>query len=216
MTDGIAFHTPDFDGNAPLVCRRLALPSFLWQYFNGAFGALIEEQNWYQFGDMPIEDVVQAFINAYDDMVGGCMIGSVVPFVTENMPDNVLLCDGTNYLRVDYPALYDLLDPILIIDADTFKTPNLTGRLPLGEDVGNHDLDDIGGAETHSLQVEEMPAHSHGYTPPIANVDLETPGAPDIFAAGVGIAAQTSVEGGGNPHNNMPPYYVVRYGLIAK
>ncbi len=72
MTDGIGFHTPDSDGSAPLICRRLALPSYLWQFFNGAYEQLILEENWVQVGSMSPSDVVQVFMNAYDDMIEGC------------------------------------------------------------------------------------------------------------------------------------------------
>jgi hypothetical protein len=42
MSDGNLFHTPNSDGDAPLISRVLALPSFLWRYFYGAYGELVE------------------------------------------------------------------------------------------------------------------------------------------------------------------------------
>ncbi len=145
MMDGIAFHTPDEDGNAPLICRRIALPSFLWPHFNGAFGALIEETNWYQFGDMPIEDVVQAFMDAYDNMIEGCMLGSVVSFAVDKLPKNVLLCDGSNYPKWDYPELWDVLHPSLKqTGIDRFNVPDLRQRFVIGEEEKVNAMFDVG------------------------------------------------------------------------
>lgn len=211
--DGIAFHTPDYDGNAPVLCRRLALPSFLWPLFNGAFGSLLDEGNWYSFGNMPVEDVVQAFQNAFDNMGSCYMIGQIVMFAG-SLPDNVLLCDGEEYDGAEYPELYAILPPSLIV-GDSFQTPNLTGRFVLASGNGRNP-GDTGGEETVTLGIEHIPAHSHGYTEPLPNVDIEAPGAPDLLAAGVGPIQQTTETGGGTAHNNMPPYYVLAYGIIAK
>ena len=68
MSDGIGFLTPDFDGSATDLCRRLTLPSYLWPYVNGALGELLNEDNWIEFGDMAPADVVQAFQDAIDNM----------------------------------------------------------------------------------------------------------------------------------------------------
>jgi len=68
MTDGIGFLTPDLDGSATDVCRRLTLPSFLWPYVNGALGELLVEDNWTEWGNMTPDEVVQIFQSAIDDM----------------------------------------------------------------------------------------------------------------------------------------------------
>jgi len=208
-----AFLTPDFDGNAPLICRRLALPSFLWQYFNGAFGALIHDYNWEEFGDMPIDDIVQVYINALTDMEEVCMIGSVVPFATKTLPDNVLLCDGSSHLVADYPRLAEVL-PNVLVTAPTFIVPDLRGRFVMGGDDGfAWPITLQGGATEHTLTVSEMPAHSHGYTSAIASVSTVV--IPDEPSA-IPSPATTSPEGGGQPHNNLPPFYVLEYGIVAK
>lgn len=218
MGDGIAFHTPNFDGNAPLICKRLTLPSFLWTYFNGVFGDLAESENWYQFGDMTINDVVQAFANAYDEMTECSMIGAIIPIATEVIPDNMLVCNGLSVLRSDYPQLAAVIDPQFLTTSwglETITMPNLDGVFILGGRYPSH-VGETGGAATHTLSVDEMPAHNHGYTPPVVNIDIEAPGAPDILAAGIGGTAQTGQTGNGQPHNNMPPYFRLRYVMIAK
>ncbi len=208
-----AFLTPDFDGNAPLICRRLVLPSFLWQYFNGAFGELIQDYNWEEFGDMPIDDIVQTFINAYDDMIEDCMIGSVISFANEFLPDNVLVCDGASYAVADYPELASVLSPS-VVTGENFVVPDLRGRFVMGNDEANaYPLTLSAGEAMHTLTIPEMPTHSHGYTTAIAS--LSTVVVPDEPSA-IPAPSTTAPEGGGQPHNNLPPFYVLQYGIVAK
>lgn len=68
-SDGVGFHTPNSDVNAPIVCKKIALPLYLWTYFYGAYGELINQYNWVTVGDMPIDDVIQEFITARINMV---------------------------------------------------------------------------------------------------------------------------------------------------
>lgn len=53
--------------------------------------------------------------------------------------------------------------------------------------------------EGHALSIDEMPAHSHSYTPPSANYASITAGA---TITRVGAAAQTGSQGGGAAHSH--------------
>lgn len=216
VDDGIGYHTPDiekFSGN--VESRIITLPLSLWYLVNGAVEELTFPENWVQFGTATPEDTAYFFLEALDELRPYPMIGAIIPLAIETFPEYVLPCDGSTFQRADYPDLYKILDPSLVLDSDNFITPNLQGRFLLADGNG-YSFAGIGGEDSHTLTVSEIPSHSHEYTPPIGNVDLEAPGAPDILAAGVGLPTQTGNEGGGNSHNNMPPFYVVKYGIIAK
>ena len=218
MSDGIGYLTPDVvQFGSVTECRTVTLPLSLWYLANGALQELTRAENWVQFGTATPDETAAFFLNALDELSKCHMIGSIIMLATQNYPENVLPCDGATYARADYPELWDVLDPgfRLIVPADHFIVPDLRGRFLLAEGNGRS-LGYVGGEETHSLTISEIPEHTHDYVPPAANIDLESPGFPDIVAAGVGLPTKTSISGGGNAHNNMPPFYTVKYGIVAK
>ena len=91
----------------------------------------------------------------------------------------------------------------------------IKGRFLWGVD----DTDDpgsVGGEKTHTLTINEMPTHSHE---PDGWVQVMSPGG-DTGSLGVNGTKtgsyrdyadkqiyRTSSVGGGQPHNNMPPFY---------
>ena len=213
MADGIGYLTPDLvEFGSVADCRTVTLPLSLWYLVNGALQELTFPENWEMFGTATPEETADFFINVLDKYGKAMPIGSIIALATNGIPDGVLVCDGTSYTRVDYPQLFDVLDPQFIIDADNFITPDLTGRFLLADENGRS-LGDVGGEEEHALTITEMPAHSHDYMSAVASV--ATVVVPDEPSA-VSTPSTTSPQGGGNAHNNMPPFYVVKYGIVAK
>lgn len=220
----MGYLTPDAPPPNSFVCRRIIIPNSQdWlALVAGALASLVFLDSWEEFGSMTREEAAQTakriFLSFGDG--GQCMIGAIIPYATAALPPNVLPCDGSVYQRTDYPILYDLLDPSLHINADEFATPDLRGRVVVGAGVGvgltpRPNLS-TGGEEEVTLSISQIPPHSHLYTPPaLLGLDLEDVGVPTP-AASIGTPTQTSAEGGGLPHNNMPPYLAVRYGIIAK
>jgi microcystin-dependent protein len=97
-------------------------------------------------------------------------------------------------------------------------TPDLRGKFILGFNPSNkpdpvrfvNNLFDKGGEERVKLSIDEMPSHKHSF-----DRDLLGPG---NTRAGInwdgrnaGSANETLSEGKSQPHNNMPPYYVLVY-----
>ena len=160
------------------------------------------------------DDIEKAISQAEHEAISS-MIGMIIPHVLSVFDALVLPCDGGVYNRVDYPLLYEAIDPIYIIDPDTFKTPNLVGRFPLGESL-DFEIGSEGGEAEHALTVEELPAHSHGYESPTINIDVESVGVPDPSGVGLPMLPNLTDDAGGDEaHNNMPPYSVVRWVIVA-
>lgn len=64
-------------------------------------------------------------------------IGALLPFAGVNVPEGYLLCDGSEVERAKYSDLYDVVGNIYgvpTLGINTFKIPDLRGRLPLGRD----------------------------------------------------------------------------------
>lgn len=149
------------------------------------------------------------------------MIGAVVPMATDVLPAFMVWCEGQTLLRVNYPELYGRLNPVFRINADEFTVPDLRGRVVVGKDdesIGDFPVGGTGGTTAVSLSVSELPPHTHTFSPAVTlNVDLESPGVPDILGAGIDpFGGITSSTGSGNAHENMPPYFVLRFAMVAK
>lgn len=126
-------------------------------------------------------------------------IGTIVAWYNQNadlskIPEGWKICDGNN------------------------GTPDLRGRFILGQGLGmnltQRKMSDRGGDETVKLTVEQMPKHSHKYT----SGDSGNKSNRDFYY-GAGEGAHLSNEneintteaGKDQPHNNMPPFYVLAY-----
>lgn len=178
---------------------------------------LTKEWAWEAFGDMTPAEIAGEMVNLLNQYINwsGSLIGSMMPYPGELPPDGCLPCDGEEYLREDYPELYAyLLGSPYAIDSDTFMTPYFPGRVVMAANEDYFPHDEV-GAETHTLTVDEIPAHSHTYTPAVLNLDLESPGAPDIFGAGVGSSTNTGNTGGGDAHNNLQPSIAFNWCIVA-
>ncbi len=89
----------------------------------------------------------------------------------------------------------------------------ISGRFILGAG-GGYSAGQTGGEASHTLNVNEMPLHSHGFDSGCASVvanQLTSGTSPVLFQQNTGGMGVTSISavGGGQSHNNMPPYYVV-------
>ena len=230
--------------NAPITA---ALSPESTAVFGYAWSYLSRRYNWRDTSDPYDEitdsqwDTIQAMVDKAFTEIMIPMIGQVIAFATSDPPPNVLFCDGSTYLRVDFPTLYSLLAPAFIVDADNFIVPDLRERFVYGLG-GTDDIGDSGGSSTVTLTNTEMPAHSHtagaptvidpthshvesgagisavtigaGVPAPVA-VPFPTVTAPALTGITV-LAPSISSEGGGGSHNNMPPYVVLAYGIIAQ
>jgi len=201
-------------------CRRLFVPNdaLMIAAILGQILELTEAHNWEQTSGISVADTIQIWADIYLEFSQGifCMIGSIVAILNDSTPDHMLLCDGSNFAKADYPELYDVLPAVLIVDPATGSVPDLreTFVLAAGVTISEHDT---GGSDDHTLTIAELPAHTHTYDKEIYNIDIESVGIPDPTGVGIPpIPTQTSATGSGDAHNNMPPYYALKYAVVAR
>lgn len=229
---------PDFQfiiGNERPSAARLSPTSRV--FLQTALDNLMMRYIWVQSAETqePItdaqwDDLDASLSKAAKELMENALIGQVTFYICNPAPDGVLPCDGSTYLRVDYPELYAALDTAFIIDADTFVLPDLRGRFvvsvgTLGSNTYN--LGDIGGEASHTLTIDEMPSHAHTDTghshttgnslPGLALAPGEEPVlVPNPLPAFTGSAsANIQNTGGGGAHENRPPFLALNVGVYA-
>lgn len=156
-------------------------------------------------------------------------------------PEGFMVCDGRELVIDDHPVLYAAIRDKWNTTGDgitTFNIPGASGRMPVFSGQGNtaeggvpgtdRELGDTGGAETHTLTVDEMPEHGHSGSVASAGAHSHTiaggsgqPGSSRVHGTsdsgdtyntnsdGEHTHALTiSNTGSGQAHENMPPFIV--------
>ena len=116
----------------------------------------------------------------------------------DNPPTGWAVCDGTN------------------------GTPDLRNRFVVGAG-DTYNIEDEGGAATHTLTTAEMPTHKHDVSASSAVVNAyssspqttwrvaATQDASTRMSHSHTITVTESNKGSGDAHNNLPPYYALAY-----
>lgn len=184
---------------------------WFWAQVADTLLAMTIPDNWEEVGTVTIDEAVSAASEALMSFQSMC--GVIFAAAWASIPDGFLACDGTSYLRVDYPLLYEVLPGAFIIDADNFSVPDLRDRVPVG--IGStFNMADTGGEIDHTLTNGEMPSHSHTTG---NSVLLGTSVPPPFDALGPNpFPAVTGNTGGGGSHNNMQPYMGLYYVICAR
>lgn len=146
-------------------------------------------------------------------------------------PKGWALCNGQILSIAQNTALFSLLGTTYGGNGTTtFALPDLRGRVPLssgqGPGLNNYILGQTGGAETQTLTLNQIPAHTHLL---IADTSVGTSERPNgalparnaagvpqygTHSTGTMSAGGTQSAGGSQPHDNMQPYVTLNW-IIA-
>jgi len=160
-------------------------------------------------------------------------IGQVILFAGNFAPRGWAFCDGQLMSIAQNTALFSILGTTYGGDGQTtFALPDLRGRVPVhpgqGPGLSFYDLGQVGGSETNTLTVSQMPVHNHLLggssqtadqaspsgnvlaTEPTGSTALYHTAAPDqtLNPASIGVS------GGSQPVENIQPFSCLNF-IIA-
>jgi microcystin-dependent protein len=134
-------------------------------------------------------------------------IGSIKIFAGKslNVPANWRLCDGTILIGSEYPELFAAIGYTYGGSGGTFAVPNLQCLVPVGAGSAtingasvNVNLAQLGGNNKATVQMQNMPAHTHvaDVVQPNATVSVNSAVATQSAPiSGASIAAPVSIIG---------------------
>jgi microcystin-dependent protein len=154
--------------------------------------------------------------------MGTPYLGEIRIFSFNFPPKGWAFCNGQTMAINQNQALFALLGTTYGGNGiQTFALPNLQGATPIH--AGNSfTLGQTGGETNHTLNIEEIPVHTHTLTASSAAGDqavttgavwAKVPGAYDSHPGAAMSAAEISSTGGSQPHNNMQPYLVLNFAM---
>jgi microcystin-dependent protein len=142
-------------------------------------------------------------------------------------PKGWALCNGQLLLINQNQALFALLGTIYGGDGiTTFALPNLQSRVPVH--MGNGiTLGEKAGEESHTLNISEMPQHTHFPILGSANAPTASSPAGNLWATNTTNAYSNTAnstmnpacvpsKGGNQPHTNLQPYLVLVFVIALQ
>lgn len=156
-----------------------------------------------------------------------CYIGEIRMVSFNYAPRGWALCNGQTLPINQNQALFALLGTRFGGDGvTTFRLPDLRGRAPIHSSAVSP-AGQMGGAETHTLSVNEMPAHVHslvasgalatGTSPANALIGKKGRLGRDVYAAPGNLTTfnpgTVSAAGGSQPHENMQPFLALNFAI---
>lgn len=156
--------------------------------------------------------------------------GSIMPYAGSSAPTGWLFCNGQVLATTGtYAALYAVLGNTYDVmwgasspGAGNFRVPDLRGSsifgwegmgslagriTSAGSGINGNAIAAYGGAQNITLDVTQIPAHTHSYQ----SVQVTASGAGGSGPHLSGLATTTGSTGGGSAHNNMPPAAILPF-----
>jgi microcystin-dependent protein len=165
-------------------------------------------------------------------------LGMIIIVPYNFSPRGWAFCNGQILPIAQNTALFSLLGTTYGGNGQTtFALPDLRGRWPnssgQGPGLSNYDLGQVGGTESTTITINQMPAHAHGYTIPASSLDGTAPdptptsllsnvgdgttiyrpsGAPNVQMQG----GNTAITGGSQPTSILQPYLTLNYCIALE
>lgn len=149
-------------------------------------------------------------------------VGSVQMYIASAAPDGWLVCSGQVVSQSTFTDLFALVGTKYDTGGEgggNFRIPDMRAKFPLGMfgagtivDLTNRDLAVSGGVETVTLDISEMPTHTHtvdGDSNSVADGAGDYAGYPKT--SGGGALATSESTGSDQPHQNMSPFMVLNF-----
>lgn len=190
-------YTYDFEvtGTPPFTLANVVKPN--WMDIN-IVGNVIEFTGTPQIGDEGENIPVSLQVK---NCISGLINFNQTLNITDMPPGIIAMWSG---LIANIPAGWALCD-------GTGGTPDLSGKFIVGVKPGDTDFNaigDQGGQKMVTLSLAQIPAHSHGYL----GVDtVSTAGGSSSSRRCGDFNKTTDSQGGGQAHENLPPFYVLAY-----
>ncbi|MFN2510479.1 MAG: phage tail protein [Pyrinomonadaceae bacterium] len=142
-------------------------------------------------------------------------------------PQGWALCNGQLLPINQNQPLFSLLGTTYGGNGQTtFALPNLRGQVPIHTGNG-HSLGETAGSTATTLNIQQLPTHSHALQASTAVSNTDTPSSTallgsstpnDLYTGPASLVTKapgtvTNI-GGSQPHNNMMPYLVLNF-IIA-
>lgn len=166
--------------------------------------------------------------------------GALLAYAGAAAPSGWLLCAGQEVSRSTYSALFAIIGTTYGAGngSTTFNVPDLRGRVAAGKDdmggssaarlnsMASTSLGAVGGNQSHTLAVAELPAHTHLTVGTTSGTLSDTTAIRetasyssnnnyDLAGSSSWSKGLTSATGSNSPHNNVQPTIIMNYIIKA-
>lgn len=183
---------------------------------SGAAAFLHDYRNWTGDGfDLTQEEreVIYDTVSKAEAELLVSAVGLIFPVATAFVPEYMLLCDGAQYQRILYPELYEVLDPVFIVDPNNFVVPDLRDRMVIGSPTTP--VGQTGGSNSHNLTIGQLPSHNHVYERETIGILPEAVGAPLPAVLPTSLPQATTNTGSGDSVDHQNPYMALLYCIVS-
>jgi microcystin-dependent protein len=158
-------------------------------------------------------------------------LGMIIIVPYNFAPRGWAFCQGQILPIAQNTALFSLIGTTFGGNGQTtFALPDLRGRVPNGAGQGpglsSYDLGQVGGTESTTLTINQMPGHAHTVAPNCTNNASAATKPAGNFPSGADAynsaadqvmgATNTSIAGGSQPFPNLGPYLTLNFCIALE